>query len=85
MAKKKDAGTAKNIGRWVPIGMKPATADWKNVNPSDEHVIYLLDSASGEITLCGDASGVRTGLGSPSVVAPVPTTAKRRKPARSAS
>ena len=39
MAKKKTGsdskGTAKGIGRWVPIGMKPATADWKNVNPRD--------------------------------------------------
>jgi hypothetical protein len=63
MAKKKDGGNAKHIGRWVPIGMKPATAEWKSVNPTDEHLIFLLDSSSGEITVCGDTSGVRARVG----------------------
>jgi hypothetical protein len=67
MAKKKAGsdgkGGAKGIGRWVPIGMKPVTAEWKNINPSDEHLIFLLDSATGEITVCGDTSGVRAGVG----------------------
>jgi hypothetical protein len=61
MAKKKES--AKRIGRWAPIGMTPATSAWKNVNPNDEHLIFLLDTASGEITVCGDASGVRAGIG----------------------
>jgi hypothetical protein len=53
MAKKKDGGNTKGIGRWVPIGMKPATAEWKGVNAADEHLIFLLDSATGEITGSG--------------------------------
>ena len=83
MAKKKSGSAgksgAKGIGRWVPIGMKPVTGDWKNVNPSDEHLIFLLDSASGEITVCGDTSGVRVGLGasaSARLVAPVAAARK---------
>ena len=82
MAKKKAASGGKGIGRWVPIGMKPATAEWKNVNPADEHLIFLLDSASGEITVCGDTSGVRTGLGPGAVSSALVTPARaKRKPA----
>jgi hypothetical protein len=78
MAKKK-AGT-KTIGRWVPIGMTAVSAAWKNVNPSDEHLIFLLDSATGEVTVCGDTSGVRAGLGASAqtaaLVAPAPPKRK---------
>ena len=70
MAKKKDGGT-KAIGRWVPIGMKPVTAEWKGVNAADEHLIFLLDSATGAITVCGDTSGVRAGLGAAASAAPL--------------
>ena len=78
MAKKKDGGS-KRVGRWAPIGMTPATAEWKNVNPADEHLIYLLATATGEITVCGDASGVRAGLGSGAEPALV-TPARRKRP-----
>jgi hypothetical protein len=81
MAKKKDGG-AKGIGRWVPIGMKTVTAEWKAVNPKDDNLIFLLDSASGQITVCGDTSGVRAGIGPGALVAPAP--ARRRRKARAA-
>ena len=83
MAKKKDGAGAKGIGRWVPIGMKPAPAAWKSANAADEHVILLLDSASGEITLCGDTSGVRARLGRTGNAAPAaPPAAARKAPRR---
>jgi hypothetical protein len=88
MAKKKAGAGSKGIGRWVPIGMIPATAAWKDVNGADEHLIFLLDSASGEITVCGDASGVRTGLGVASgKTAPIvtPPRRKRSKPSTKAA
>ncbi|MDB5866859.1 MAG: hypothetical protein JWO70_4665 [Betaproteobacteria bacterium] len=88
MAKKKEGAGSKGIGRWVPIGMTPATAAWKNVNRTDEHLIFLLDSASGEITVCGDTSGVRTGLGMASgKTAPIvtPPRRKRSKPSTKAA
>jgi hypothetical protein len=85
MAKKKAGARSKAIGRWTPIGMTPATAAWKNVNPADEHLIFLLDSATGEITVCGDTSGVRAGLGGSSESALVtPPPPKRRTASRSA-
>ena len=83
MAKKKD-GSAKGIGRYVPIGMKPVTTGWKAVNPTDDNLIFLLDSTSGAITVCGDTSGVRTALGPVAIVARSPAR-KRRKTARAAS
>ena len=82
MAKKKES--TKGIGRWAAIGMAPATATWKNVNPGDEHLIFLLDTASGEITVCGDTSGVRAGLGGAAdkaLVTPARSKRKRAKPA----
>ena len=90
MAKKKSGNdgksAAKGIGRWVPIGMKPGTADWKNVNPGDEHLIFLLDSATGEITVCGDTSGVRAGLGGSGGSGAIVTPARpKRKPAAKSS
>ena len=81
MAKKKD-GAAKGIGRYLPIGMKPATAEWKAVNAQDENLIFLLDSTSGAITVCGDTSGVRAAIGPSGVVAPAPAPARRRKATR---
>ena len=79
MAKKKDGGGSKGIGRWAPIGMTPATAAWKNVNPSDEHLIFLLDTASGEITVCGDTSGVRASVGG-SVQSEIVTPPRQKRP-----
>ena len=85
MAKKKQSGSTKSIGRWLPIGMKPATSAWKNVNPADEHLIFLVDSASGEITVCGDTSGVRAGLGGASTSAALVTPPRaKRKASKSA-
>ena len=85
MAKKKDTGS-KSIGRWAPIGMTPVTASWKNVNAADEHLIFLLDTASGDVHVCGDVSGVRAGLGSTSGGPLVtPMRARKPKPARKAS
>jgi hypothetical protein len=81
MAKKKAGAGSKGIGRWVPIGMTAASAAWKNVNPTDEHLIFLLDSATGEITVCGDTSGVRTGLGPSSQSALVTPARPKRKAA----
>jgi hypothetical protein len=77
MAKKKDGGGTKGIGRWLPIGMKPVTTEWKNVNPTDAHLIFLLDSATGDITVCGDTSGIRAGVGGKPLV--TPPQAKARK------
>jgi hypothetical protein len=85
MAKKKDSGV-KRIGRWAAIGMTPVTAAWKNVNAADEHLIFLLDTASGDVHVCGDVSGVRAGLGGTSG-APLVTSAqpRARKAARKSS
>ena len=84
MAKKKES--TKGIGRWAAIGMAPATPAWKNVNPADEHLIFLLDTASGEITVCGDTSGVRAGLGGSGASGAIVTPARaKRKPAARSS
>ena len=82
MAKKKES--VKGIGRWAPIGMTAATSAWKNVNPNDEHLIFLLDTATGEITVCGDASGVRAGIGGRSGRSLVTPARKRTKLPKSA-
>lgn len=76
MAKKKDAAS-KGSGRWAAIGVLPVTAAWKSVNGADEHLIFLLDTASGDVHVCGDVSGVRAGLGRTSD-APLVTAAARR-------
>ena len=34
--------------------MKPVTTGWKAVNPTDDNLIFLLDSTSGAITVCGE-------------------------------
>ena len=79
MAKKKDSGP-KGVGRWAAIGMTPVNAAWKNVNAADEHLIFLLDTASGDVHVCGDVSGVRAGLGNTSGAALLtPAQPRKRK------
>ena len=78
MAKKKDSGS-KGVGRWAAIGMTPVNAAWKNMNNSDEHLIFLLDTASGDVHVCGDVSGVRAGLGNTSGPAALVTPVQARK------
>lgn len=84
MGKKKDTAGAKRIGRWAPIGITPVTESWKNVNSADGHLIFLLDTASGEISVCGDASGVRAGIGASggSALVTPPQRRKRKAPAK---
>lgn len=45
-------------GRFVPLGITGVAKGWKARHPSDEHFIYSLDSATGQIDICGDTGGI---------------------------
>ena len=42
--------------RFVGLGVVDANKTWKASHPADQHLIYSMDSATGEIQLCGDVS-----------------------------
>jgi hypothetical protein len=41
-------------GRFAGVRIVAATAAWKIVHPADDHLIYTLDTTTGEIQICGD-------------------------------
>ena len=48
------------LGRFAGLKVAPATGAWKSKYPSDEQLIYTLDSTTGQIQICGNVEGVCT-------------------------
>jgi hypothetical protein len=45
------------VRRFAAMEIAPATAAWKAGHATDDHLIYSLDSTTGEIQVCGNLEG----------------------------
>jgi hypothetical protein len=45
------------IGRFAGLHMAAATPAWRAKHPEDDHLLYSLDTSSGEILACGNVKG----------------------------
>jgi hypothetical protein len=45
------------VGRFAGVKISRATKAWKAVKPSDDHLIYTLDTSTAQIQICGDTDG----------------------------
>lgn len=50
------------VGRFVGLGVVDVTRSWKSTHPLDAHLIYSMDSATGQMQICGDVSNACTSL-----------------------
>lgn len=46
------------VGRFVLLGMTEACCEWRVEHPSDQRLLYRLDSVTGAIDVCGDVEGI---------------------------
>jgi len=62
------------VGRFAALQIVSATPAWKAKHPEDDHLIYSLDTSSGEILLCGNIKGgcVVVAGGTPATADPPP-------------
>jgi len=54
------AGAA--AGRFVGLGIIDVTKEWKSKYPLDAHLLYSMDTATGQIQICGDMADICTSL-----------------------
>lgn len=47
-----------DVGRYVSLGIAGVAPTWKSQHPSDEHLIYSMDTTTGTIRICGDMEGL---------------------------
>jgi hypothetical protein len=45
------------IGRFAGVKISRVTKAWKATSPSDDHLIYTLDTTTAQIQVCGDTEG----------------------------
>jgi hypothetical protein len=45
------------VGRFVRLGITPSSPAWRASNSADTSIIWSMDSATGAILGCGDATG----------------------------
>lgn len=48
---------ASQPGRFVKLGITPASPAWRANHSADTNIIWSMDSTSGAILGCGDATG----------------------------
>ena len=53
---------ASQVGRFVKLGITPASPAWRANNFADTSIIWSMDSTNGMILGCGDVSGNCTSI-----------------------
>lgn len=50
------------VGRFVRLGITPSSPAWRSAHSADTNIIWSMDSATGAILGCGDATGNCTSI-----------------------